>query len=527
MSVSITICSSLEKVFKHSPVPEKTSSVSVLKNERADFQIVINSDKNETLELRMGLELPYTIYHVEEIYAGNAIPEDRRSSEYLNGGESGFYPDLLRETDEIIEVKSGENTVLWIEIEAVESGKHTLNINGEKLTINVSEKEIEPQTLIHTDWFHTDCLSTYYGVEVFSKKYWQIVESYMLNAVKHGVNMLLTPIFTPPLDTQVGGERPTVQLVDVKVIDGKYSFRFTKLKKWVNLALKCGVKYFEISHLFTQWGAKAAPKIMAETKDGYRRIFGWETDASCDEYREFIRQFAKAFRRFTDRNNITELCYIHTSDEPSTENIDSYRNASEIVQKNFKGFEQLDALSHFEFYSEGLVKTPVPEEGNIEKFVGKVPNLWTYYCCGHFPRNLPNRLFAQPSIRNRMLGTLLYKYNCVGFLHWGYNFYFSQYSIAPINPFEVTDAGGSFPAGDAFVVYPGESGKPMPSLRQKVFYDGFQDYAALKTLEKLTSRENALKFIKNYLGDIDFHTYSNDIKVFEKYRNALYKQISK
>ena len=38
----------------------------------------------------------------------------------------------------------------------------------------------------------------------------------MDNAVAHGVNLLYTPLFTPPLDTQVGGERTTVQLVDVE-----------------------------------------------------------------------------------------------------------------------------------------------------------------------------------------------------------------------------------------------------------------------------------------------------------------------
>ena len=63
--------------------------------------------------------------------------------------------------------------------------------------------------------------------------------------------MRLTLVFTPPLDTYVGGERPTVQLVDVIVENGKYSFNFDKLKRWVDLCSKSGIKYFEISHLFT------------------------------------------------------------------------------------------------------------------------------------------------------------------------------------------------------------------------------------------------------------------------------------
>ena len=100
-----------------------------------------------------------------------------------------------------------------------------------------------------------------------------------------------------------------------------------------------------------------------------------------------------------------------------------------------------------------------------------------------------------PSARNRILGALLYKYNAVGFLQWGYNFWYSQFSKHEIDPFTVTDAGKAFPSGDAFVVYPGENGQPLNSLRLKVFYDGLQDFAAMRLLESLVGREKALEII--------------------------------
>lgn len=103
--------------------------------------------------------------------------------------------------------------------------------------------------------------------------------------------MLLTPVFTPPLDTEVGGERLTVQLVDVKLENGKYSFGFDRFIRWVRLAQKCGIKYFEISHLFSQWGAKYTPKIVAEVNGRQKRIFGWETSADSIEYAEFLSAF--------------------------------------------------------------------------------------------------------------------------------------------------------------------------------------------------------------------------------------------
>ena len=58
--------------------------------------------------------------------------------------------------------------------------------------------------------------------------------------------MMLTPLFTSPLDTAIGLERTTCQLIDVEVKDGEYVFGFEKLKRWIDLCKKCGIEYFEI-----------------------------------------------------------------------------------------------------------------------------------------------------------------------------------------------------------------------------------------------------------------------------------------
>ena len=69
--------------------------------------------------------------------------------------------------------------------------------------------------------------------------------------------------------------------------------------------------------------------------------------------------------------------------------------------------------------------------------------MWTYYCTGQY-YEVSNRFMSMPSARNRIYGVQLYKYDIVGILHWGYNFYNSQFSIEHINPYEVTDAATRF-----------------------------------------------------------------------------------
>src|SRR5690606_38890715 len=98
-----------------------------------------------------------------------------------------------------------------------------------------------------------------------------------------------------------------------------------------------------------------------------------------------------------------------------------------------------------------------------------------------------NRFFSLPSVRNRIIGVQLYKFGIQGFLHWGFNFWYSQYSVKAIDPFRVTDAGGAFPSGDAFVVYPGPEG-PLDSIRWEVFREALQDMRALELLEQLAGK---------------------------------------
>ncbi len=518
MNISTALCSSLVKVFSDSPVTGNFQSMSLLYGEKGNFQAVMRSDCDCTAKISISLEGTFA-FEVKEIYAGKAIDKESCGDILLEkNGDSGYYPDLLINTDGEIRLKKNETKAIWINIDTalLFPGKYdaavTVSVNGEEtelpFTLTVLETKLPPQELIHINWFHSDCLASYYKVPVFSEEYWEITERFISNAVSHGVNCILTPLFTPPLDTEVGGERPTVQLVGVK--RGRnyvYSFDFTLLDRWVDMCLRNGAEYFELSHLFTQWGAEFAPKVMAYTSRGYERIFGWDTKATSRAYMSFLSQLGPALKEYTDKKGITDRCFIHCSDEPSLEDIKSYKKASDAVRKYFSCYEHIDALSDFDFYQKGLIQTPVPEEGNIDAFYGKVEKLWTYYCCGQYRNELPNRFFAMPAIKTRILGVLLYKYNCTGFLQWGFNFYYSQHSKREIDPFTETDAGGAFPSGDAFVVYPGENGMPMPSLRQKVFYDGFQDISALKALENKYSREFVLELMEKELGNINFTTY--------------------
>ncbi len=544
MKLLLSQISSLEKVFLTDPLPtSEYSYASILKNEEFAYQIAycLSSDcpSNKKFYLTLSIDSPLSEYM--EIYDVGNVPSElpaypEQYDDYYISIKPGLYPDILNKP-------LNGNTIMatvpsrcvWISVNPkgqAAPGKYPCKItfsNEEEgicetktFIIEIIDASLPEQKLIYTQWFHGDCIAGYYNEEIFSESHWLHLENFIKTAVDNGINMLLTPIFTPPLDTAVGGERPTIQLVDISLNQGKYVFNFDKLKRWIDICKGAGIKYFEMAHLFTQWGAKSAPKIMATVDGTYKKIFGWETSAVSLEYRSFLDAFLPCLTGFLKQEKIEDNTYFHISDEPEGKDLSSYVEAANIVKPHLKGFKIIDALSDFAIYKTGIIKKPIPANDHIDSFIG-IDGLWTYYCCAQ-NRDVSNRFFAMPSYRNRIIAAQLFKYNIEGFLHWGYNFYYAQYSVMPINPYLTTDSCYAFPSGDAFSVYPGNDGKPVESIRLKVFKHALQDLSAMELLSNITSKDEVMELIETQ-GEITFKQYPRNAEYILNTREEINKRI--
>ena len=536
---SLEQVSSLDKVFlkPQSPLTPVTEAT-VLKGDRYSYQIAYaGTDTNgwpsdATFEISSDISEYINVYKVENLPSAFPVYSSADSEGYITK-EPGLFPDLLEPVrDNYIKVVDGFKRALWLTVdvpENAESGEHNITVTvkcdgNEKsvtLRLKILDCVLPKYPFKYTQWFHADCIADYYGFEVFSEKFWSMTEKFIKTAAYTGINMILTPIFTPPLDTAVGGERTTVQLIDVKKNGEKYEFGFEKLARWIDICQRCGIEYFEMAHLFTQWGAEHAPKIVADVNGEKVKIFGWETDLADGEYKRFLEQLIPQLSKVLKDLGVDKNTYFHISDEPSEKHLESYKAARETVADLLGDFPVLDALSHYDFYEQGLTKVPVPAIDRIEPFLKNRPDeMWTYYCCGQMNK-VTNRFFAMPSARNRIAGVQFYKYEIDGFLHWGYNFYNNQFSHGKINPFMVTDANMAFPSGDAYSVYPGEDG-PLLSLRAEVFADGLRDMRALKFLESLTDRQTVLDLI----GDVTLTEYPLDAQYLVNLRESVNRKIA-
>ena len=550
MQYRFYLASSLEKVFpgRCPKAMENGSRLSAWQGTRAAVQLVYyvdgvaSGEKVPDFALKVeGAPMPVSMRRVELIPSD--FPCFESYDEYYITTEPGLFPDLLEPmTEAVIKPLPRQYRSVWLSWdipEDVTPGEYEITVTATADTqtyknhfiLCIGKAVLPKQKLLHTEWFHTDCLAEYYKVDVFSEEYWTIVENFMQAAAKdHGINMLLTPVFTPSLDTAVGGERLTVQLVDVYCNNGAYTFGFEKLTRWVEMCKKHGIEYLEIAHLFTQWGAHATPKIIGVVDGVKKRIFGWDVSATSAEYRVFLEAFLPALRIFLenlgyDRDHV----YYHISDEPYMKDFESFRAARAQVEDLLERCQVIDALSDFEFYQHGLVKQPIPDNAHIQPFIdAKVPNLWVYYCCGQ-NHLVPNRYFAMESARNRIMGVLMYLYNMKGFLHWGYNFYKTEWSIRSINPYYITHGGYAFPSGDAFLVYPGPDGMPLSSIRAEVQQEAFVDMRALQLLESLAGREAVERIIykETDMYPLTYKEYPRDAAYLLSLREHVAAEIEK
>lgn len=558
------LTSSLEKVFPTMRPAPLSGDVYVWAGTRAAVQLVYRGPSCGQSSLIQTFQVSVSGAPVQpEISEVQLVPSDfpcweaaDEDDNYLTK-DPGLFPDLLTplESSRIRPVPRQYRS-LWLSFlipEHAQSGTFTVTVrlepdgeiampNGETwksgpeaepctltFRMRVGKTQLAPQTLIHTEWFHGDCLAEYYRVSPLSEEHWKIMEKFVWAAAqRHGINMILTPIFTPPLDTAVGSERPTMQLVGVTRQNGRYSFDFSALARWTRMCQEAGVEYLEIAHLFTQWGARATPKIIATVDGVEQRIFGWDVPADSAAYRTFLEQLIPQLRNELERLGYDrQHVYFHISDEPNEAHLENYRAARQQVRDLLEGCPVIDALSSFDFYRLGLVEHPVPANDHIQPFLDAgVPDLWVYYCCAQ-GTDVPNRFYAMPSARNRIMGVLMYLYNIRGFLHWGYNFYFNQYSRRSVDPYAVTHCDYAFPSGDPYLVYPGKEGEPLSSIRAEVQSEALIDLRALQTLEQYLGRDAVLKIIYQNAGmeKMTFKKYPTGSQYLLDLRRAVFEAL--
>lgn len=566
MSIETRLIPSIAKVFPDRINGNDISYLSGFIDEPLSFQIAYkNSENKPGRHLYIEVENDgcqwdeYKVAYVPVINAVTIYPD-----KYYDCQSSGLYPDILykRQGNSLVEdggfywqkimFEKGEKYIinaascwqsLWFTFggkdKPCKAGKHNITVKfydslteelvaQQSIELEFIDEKLGSQRLLYTNWFHCDCLADTYNVEMFSDRHFQIIESFAKAAADTGMNMILLPAFTPPLDVSVGKERKTAQLVKVTKKGEDYEFDFSLMEKFIKICHRAGITHFEHCHMFSQWGSTSAPNIMGYENGEYKRIFGWETDSHSEEYEAFLKSYFTALVPVLKKTGVGKNILFHISDEPSSKHIDNYKKCREAIMPYIKGYQCGDAISHFDVYKEAGVQTPIIsiESPDMSKFVENCDNCWLYYTGESLREGNTNRLISTTAPRNRVVGLIMFYFDMKGFLHWGFNYYYDKLSHGVYDPKVNPCNYGNYP-GTSFMVYPDNDGTALKSTRMKVFYEGILDFEALCRFAELTDRKTALDFIEKHLGKLTVSFCPEDDLTLINFRKALNEEIKK
>lgn len=507
-----------------SALNEKSAFQLVVRNEgnSEPIEVTISVDSAEAFNIRIRRVGYVPIPHFNTPVEGN---EDCEGLDYL----PGLVPDPLFDEDSI-KLPASETHAFWITImpkKNIKPGKHKITLSckadGQSLKkhtveIIVHDIKLKLRKNFHiTHWFYADAIIDWYKTKGYDERFWEMLPAYLKNLSEHCQDTVLVPLFTPPLD----GVKTPCQLLKInKTGREKYSFDFSDVRKYIQIAKKCGIKNFEWCHLVTQWGAQYAINIYQGQGETRKLLWSLKTSATSEIYKNFLSQLLPQLQSFLKKEKLLKVSLFHLSDEPhGEEHLANYKAFREYLKEIAPWMNIMDAMSDVQFAKTGLVDIPIPSEAFLKDFLKTGVPCWVYYCCSPRGKYL-NHLLDTPLAKIAMHGLLCYCFDVRGFLHWGYNFWYRRNTTDLIDPFIVNDAGNwpEWPYGDPFLVYPGVDG-PIDSMRWEVIGLAFQDYQLLQTVG-LSQEDKLISEIR------DFETFPKAEKWRANLRRKILKQFS-
>lgn len=342
-----------------------------------------------------------------------------------------------------------------------------------------------------THWWNADGIFDAYKIEPFGDDWFRLTEAYLANMVSHGSNMIFVPLFHHRREIV---QRPAQLLIVNERSPGAYEIDWSRVRRFVAMAKKVGFEYFEWPHF---WHMKITPdnviigadepaRVYTLENGKYRPIIPGDAAALDERWIAFLKQFLPQLRKLIQEEGLEDVSYYHVSDEPggSQKDIDNYKAVREKLRElaPWTNGRVMDAMSDVRYGKMKLIDYPVPNVASAADYIAAGIPHWVYYCCGPLGP-YTNRFYDTPLVKTRAIGVLSYKLGALGFLHWGYNFwYVMDLGNNPVPQHYIDPFTGSTvePFGDAHVVYPGPNG-PIDSIRWEVFAEGLQDYAILQS----------------------------------------------
>ena len=460
-------------------------------------------------------------------------------------------PELLRSAPALFPDVLLEKFPVTLEPDKTQSFWITLSIPGDlkpddyrgAVVVRSGEKEIlrtpftvrvlsvsvpAQQTLRVTNWFYLSDrqLQQFYGVQVLTEPWWNLLEAFGRVLAQHHQNMIVTPL--------TGFYFSKLALVEARLGTKGLEYDFSNFDRWVRTFQKAGViGYIEGSHVLRR---KEDPEAGGPLKvdiyvldNGKAVLKSLEPDDPRAE--RALSEMLSALHRHLKQRGWNDVYYQHVLDEVDDRELSTYMKYAALVHRVMPGVRTMDAVharGNLDMYEKSC-DTWVPLLGSFDDIVPRLHRheqsggeVWFYTCL--LPRGkYANRFIDFSLLKVRLLQWLNFRYGLTGFLHWGGNYW----SPDPIHETEPPLGSGSdsmLPPGDAFVTYPDPERKSLlSSIRFEAMREGIEDYGLLQQLQSKNpgaAQSIASRMIRS------FTDYVRDPAEFRKLQLELLQELA-
>lgn len=342
------------------------------------------------------------------------------------------------------------------------------------LTVRVYGVTIPEETLNVTNWFNLDNIALFHGIEMNTPAYFDMLRKYA-RAMRRTRQTHFFISFDPK---------------KALVSKNPYRFDFSYLKPIIAIFFEEGFRTMEFGNFGTKHDNLFTDEIKCAADPS--------VPLSSDEGYYLTLAMAQSLASFLGENGWRDKTIFHIFDEPdvhisSPESMEKrkqqYLRVVSILRRYFPGCRTIEAVKTTQF--KGAVDIWVPLTANYEEFREEYDKMsalgdeiWCYVCCVPTGRWL-NRFLDIDLLRSRLLFWGCSRFGLKGYLHWGFNYWPQK----DFDPFEESNApnepfNGIYPAGDAYIVYPGGEDGPWLGNRLEAQRRGAEDFELLALLKE-------------------------------------------
>jgi len=326
-----------------------------------------------------------------------------------------------------------------------------------------------------TEWYTTDHFKKFHDIdEKYSEKWFNMLRRYADNMVQHRQNVFQVPMSSIGI-SQSG--------------DGTFLFDFTRFDQIAQVFWDTGkMDFLETGEL-----ARFGDKGWSDTEIHLRSFeltdlkSGQKITLPGDGV---IPHLLPAFENHLKEKGWLSKALFHIKDEPSLHNAIAWAEMSRYMHRYAPDLRRIDAIETSYILDEDILEIAVPKldafrswHPSFEEWADRGNELW-FYTVGIYQGSLlPNKTIDVPLIDARLLHWLNYRFDATGYLHWGWNQWYTS------DPFiEIGEH-----VGDGWHVYPSKDGV-INSLRWEQMRNGIQDY------EYFVMLEDKIGHLKDSLG---------------------------